>query len=150
MKTMGEKSPGDTSLVEGKFPLFEHCREHSHQPSCEELTSKGSALFLPRLDQWTASTEYLIYQGFDFKSKVLTSYFSINTNYGKHRCPEQTNLPAEMGKTLSSVKKPNQTKSLQSKPNQTTKIQQSQETKSQTHGAVLKEPNCRNTKPESS
>lgn len=63
---------------------------------------------------------------------------------------EQTNLPAEMGKTLSSVKKTNQTKSIQTKPNQKTKIQQSSETKSQTRGAVLKEPNCGNTKPESS
>lgn len=53
---------------------------------------------------------------------------------------EQTNLPPEMGKNLPSVKK----------PNQTTKIQHSPETKNQTHGAVLKEPICQNTKPESS
>lgn len=46
MKMVGEKSPGDISLVEGKSTLSEHCSEHSHWPSCEELTSKESVLFL--------------------------------------------------------------------------------------------------------
>lgn len=66
MKMVSEKSPGDISLVKGESILSELCSENSHQPSCEELTSKESVLFLLRLDILTASIDYLLYQGFDF------------------------------------------------------------------------------------
>lgn len=66
MKMVGEKSPGDISLVKGESILSEHCSEKRHQPSCEELTSKESVLFLLGLDKLTASIDYLLYQGFDF------------------------------------------------------------------------------------